>query len=127
VTRPLTDVDIHRLESEKVSRNFGLDFKLLYPWAGMNAPFRGAWCVLRPGDLSEAHSHDQDEIVICMTGHGILLTEGEKIDINAGDVVFLKAGNEHAMTNELTDDFSYYSIWWNQGIATEYLAEEPAE
>jgi mannose-6-phosphate isomerase-like protein (cupin superfamily) len=120
-------MDIHRLENELVSRNYGLDFKLLLPWPGLNAPFRGAWCVVRPGDVSEAHAHGEHEIMIGMTGRGVLVSAGQRVDFNAGDIVHMPADITHSVRNELDEDFSYYSIWWDRAMSAEFLAEEPGE
>jgi mannose-6-phosphate isomerase-like protein (cupin superfamily) len=120
-------VDIHRLEHEKVTRNYGLDFKLLQPWPGMNAPFHGAWCVVRPGDASQAHAHGEQEILIGMTGRGAVINGDDQHNFNAGDIVFLRAGIPHSVVNESDGDFSYYAIWWDRAMSTEFLAEEPVE
>lgn len=123
----IASVDIHRLENEQVSRNYGLDFKLLHPWPGMNAPFRGAWCVVRPGDVSEAHAHGEREIMIAMAGRGVVVSDEGRLDFNAGDIVFMPAEITHSVVNEYGEDFSYYSIWWDRDMSAEFLAAEPGE
>jgi mannose-6-phosphate isomerase-like protein (cupin superfamily) len=120
-------MDIHRLENEKVSRNFGLDFKLLQPWPALRAPFRGAWCIVRPGDVSEPHEHGEHEIMIAMAGRGVLVGDGREVDFAAGDIILMPAGITHSVRNDLTEDCSYYSIWWDRAMSAEYLAEEPGE
>ena len=47
---PSDKVDFRRCEPENLVREHGLDLKLLHPWPGLATPFRGAWCVLRPGE-----------------------------------------------------------------------------
>ncbi|MGW5049552.1 cupin domain-containing protein [Actinokineospora sp. NPDC004072] len=118
-------VDIRRGEHERVSRNFGLDFKLLHPWPGMNAPFRGAWCIVRPGDVSEPHAHGEREIMIAMAGSGVVVSDEGRLEFNAGDIVYMPAHIGHSVHNERDEDFSYYSIWWDRDMTTEFLAAEP--
>ncbi|MEU3623888.1 MULTISPECIES: cupin domain-containing protein [Amycolatopsis] len=117
-------VDIRRLEHENLTRAYGLDMKLLYPWAGLTAPFRGAWCVLRPGDVSVSHAHHEHEIFIGMAGSADVVVEGERHEFVAGDLVFLKPGIEHNLVNDHDEDFSYYAIWWDRAMSDEFIAAE---
>ncbi|SDN96968.1 cupin domain-containing protein [Actinacidiphila guanduensis] len=119
-------VTIRPREPERLERAHGLDLSLLHPWPGLNTPFRGAWCVLRPGDVSEAHAHHDREIFIAMSGRGVLLAGGDRREIAAGDLALLPPDVEHRVANEYDEDFSYYAIWWEPGMSEQYLAEEPA-
>jgi mannose-6-phosphate isomerase-like protein (cupin superfamily) len=120
-------VEIHRGEHEQVSRNYGLDFKLLRPWPGMNAPFRGAWCIVRPGDVTEPHAHGEAEIMIAMSGTGVLISDEGRHDFTAGDIIYMPADIGHSVTNERDEDLAYYSIWWDRAMSTEFLDGESAE
>jgi mannose-6-phosphate isomerase-like protein (cupin superfamily) len=117
-------VDIRRREHENLVRAYGLDMKLLYPWDGLEAPFRGAWCVLRPGDASVAHAHHEHEIFIGMAGQGSVVTDGQRHPFVAGDLVFLRPGIEHYLANDSDEDFSYYAIWWDRAMSDEFAAYE---
>jgi mannose-6-phosphate isomerase-like protein (cupin superfamily) len=117
-------VDIRRLEHENLTRAYGLDMKLLYPWNGLTAPFRGAWCVLRPGDISVAHAHHEHEIFIGMAGSAEVVTRDQRHKFVAGDIVFLKPGIEHQVANDQDEDFSYYAIWWDRAMSDEFVAHE---
>lgn len=117
-------VEFRRLEHENLVRAYGLDMKLLYPWDGLTAPFRGAWCVLRPGDQSAQHAHHEHEIFIGMAGNAEVIAEGEAHEFAAGDLVFLKPGIEHYLVNNHDEDFSYYAIWWDRAMSDEFVAHE---
>ncbi|WP_174720429.1 cupin domain-containing protein [Amycolatopsis sp. BJA-103] len=117
-------VDIRRLEHENLTRAYGLDMKLLYPWNGMTAPFRGAWCVLRPGDVSVAHAHHEHEIFIGMTGSAEVVTGEKRHKFTAGDLVFLKPEIEHYLVNDNDEDFAYYAIWWDRAMSDEFITHE---
>ncbi|HVK24247.1 MAG TPA: cupin domain-containing protein [Actinokineospora sp.] len=118
-------VDIRRQEPENLMRAYGLDLKLLQPWEGLNAPFRGAWCVLRPGDVSLPHAHTEHELFIAMAGRADVVTDGVRHQFAAGDIVFMKAGMEHFVANDHDEDFSYYAIWWDRTMADEFIGLEP--
>jgi mannose-6-phosphate isomerase-like protein (cupin superfamily) len=115
------DVDIRKAEHENLTRAHGLDLKLLQPWHGVDAPFSGAWCVLRPGDASEPHAHHEPEIFIAMTGRAQVAGDGRCHEIVAGDIVFVRPGVEHRVVNEHDEDFSYYAIWWDRAMSQEFL------
>lgn len=125
----LAVVDIRRLEHENLTRAYGLDMKLLYPWNGLTAPFRGAWCVLRPGDVSVTHAHHEHEIFIGMAGSAAVITGDRRHEFAAGDLVFLRPGIEHHLVNDPDhdEDFSYYAIWWDRAMSAEFVAHETGE
>lgn len=122
----LAVVDIRRLEHENLTRAYGLDMKLLYPWNGLTAPFRGAWCVLRPGDASLTHAHHEHEILIGMAGSGEVVTGDQRHKFAAGDIVFLRPDVEHYLAHDPDhdEDFSYYAIWWDRAMSDEFVAHE---
>jgi mannose-6-phosphate isomerase-like protein (cupin superfamily) len=117
-------VDIHKLEQENLTRTHGLDLKLLQPWHGLDAPFRGAWCVLRPGDASKPHGHHEHEIFIAMAGRAEVVSGGRRHEFVAGDIAFVRPGVEHQVVNEHDEDFSYYAIWWDRAMSDEFLARQ---
>ena len=107
------DVTVRRREPENLVRAHGLDLKLLHPWPGLDAPFNGAWCVLRPGDVSEVHAHHEQEIFICMSGRADVVTDHGRQQLTAGDLALIRPGTDHSVTNPYGEDFAYYAIWWD--------------
>lgn len=107
-------VDIRRREHDDLSRAHGLDLKLLWPWRDLAAPFHGAWCVLRPGDISDPHSHAEHEIFIGMAGRAEVLADGRRQSFAAGDLALISPGVVHQVANVHDEDFAYYAIWWEQ-------------
>jgi mannose-6-phosphate isomerase-like protein (cupin superfamily) len=122
-------VTIRKREPEHLHRMDGLDLKLLLPWDGVAAPFRGAWCVLRPGDVALEHAHEDREIFFVMSGRAEVRGGGKRYEIAAGDLVFLPPGLAHQVVNETDEDVSYYAIWWDTSMSEEFLARQatPAE
>lgn len=60
-------IEIRSLDRAHLTEAYGVASERLLPWAILNAPFEGAWCVLRPGDESAAHAHHEYELFIAMT------------------------------------------------------------
>ncbi|WP_018681970.1 cupin domain-containing protein [Actinokineospora enzanensis] len=121
-----TLVDIRRAEPANLVRAHGLDLALLHPWPGLATPFRGAWCVLRPGDRTDVHQHRERELFVAMSGRGEVLLDGERHELAAGDLMLLPADHDHHVHNPFDEDFAYYAIWWDRVLAEDYLAEVPA-
>ncbi|WUH91711.1 cupin domain-containing protein [Streptomyces sp. NBC_00433] len=115
------DVTIRAMEPDHLERAHGLDLKLLHPWAGLDSPFRGAWCVLRPGDISELHAHHDREIFIVMSGRGTVVAGGRRQEVAAGDLAYIRPDVEHSVVNEHDEDFAYYAIWWDRAMSAEFL------
>lgn len=122
--RKHADVTIRTREPEHLIRDHGLDLRLLQPWPGLNTPFLGAWCVLRPGDVSEVHSHHEREIFICMAGRAEVVTGDQRYELAAGDLAFIRPGVDHSIVNERDEDFAYYAVWWDRAMAAEFLDQE---
>lgn len=57
---------------------------------------------LKAGDILELHYHDGNEYWIIVSGRGICTTEGDTYEIEPGDMVLTKKGNEHSLT--VTED-----------------------
>jgi mannose-6-phosphate isomerase-like protein (cupin superfamily) len=113
-------IDIRRLDRENLTRAYGIDSERLWPWEVLNAPFEGAWCVVRPGGVSDAHAHHEYEIFIAMTGSAVLEVDGERADLVAGDIAHLTPGTEHRVHNESGADFEYYAIWWDTAMSATF-------
>lgn len=121
---PSDKVDFRRSEPENLVREHGLDLKLLHPWPGLATPFRGAWCVLRPGDRTDTHQHREQELFVGMAGRAEVVVGGQTLVMAAGDLMLMPGNVDHHVQNPHDEDFSYYAIWWDGVMAEEYLAEE---
>jgi MFS family permease/mannose-6-phosphate isomerase-like protein (cupin superfamily) len=119
-------VEIRNLDRSNLTKAYGLDSQRLLPWPALNAPFEGAWCVLRAGDESTPHSHHEYEVFIAMTGSAVLDVDGWRHDFVAGDIVHLTPGSTHKIVNDGPNDFEYYGIWWDADMSTTFLARHQA-
>jgi mannose-6-phosphate isomerase-like protein (cupin superfamily) len=55
--------------------------------------------------------HEQDELYLVRTGHGLFFKNGERRSFKAGDWIFVEAGLEHRF-EDFSDDFSTWVIFW---------------
>jgi mannose-6-phosphate isomerase-like protein (cupin superfamily) len=115
-------MEIRRLDHANLSKAYGLDSQPLLPWSALNAPFQGAWCVLRAGDSSTPHSHHEYELFIAMTGRAALVTDGERHEFVAGDIAHLPPGSTHHLVNDHAEDFECYAIWWDIDMSVQFTA-----
>jgi uncharacterized cupin superfamily protein len=54
---------------------------------------------LAPGVATPMQRHDQDEVVLCLSGHGELLQDGTSRRFEGGDTVVLPRGPLHQIVN----------------------------
>nr|WP_322769434.1 cupin domain-containing protein [Frankia sp. Cr1] len=114
-------MEIRRLDRANLTRAYGLDSARLLPWPVLNAPFEGAWCVLRPGDVSTAHTHHEHEIFIAMRGRSTLVVDDERHEFTEGDIAHLPPECIHQVVNDDAEDFEYYGIWWDSAMSVKFI------
>ena len=119
-------IDIRSLDRANLTRAYGIDGQRLLPWPALNAPFEGAWCILRGGEESEPHSHHEFEIFIAMSGSAALVVDGEQRAFVAGDIAYLPPGSTHRVVNDGEADFEYYGIWWDAEMSGRFTARHEA-
>jgi mannose-6-phosphate isomerase-like protein (cupin superfamily) len=113
---------IRRLDRANLTRAYGLDSERLLPWPVLDAPFEGAWCIVRPGQESTPHAHHEHEIFIAMSGRATLVVDDERREFVAGDIGHLIPGSTHRVVNDSAADFEYYAIWWDAEMAAGFAA-----
>jgi mannose-6-phosphate isomerase-like protein (cupin superfamily) len=115
-------VEIRPLDRTNLTKAYGLDSQRLLPWPALNAPFEGAWCILRSGDESTPHSHHEYELFVALKGTAALDVDGERHDFVAGDIAHLPPGCMHKVINSSNQDFEYYGIWWDTDMSAQLIA-----
>ncbi|HEY3783620.1 MAG TPA: cupin domain-containing protein [Fimbriimonadaceae bacterium] len=87
-----------RVDEEQADKQF---FRVL----GGTGKCQIASMILKPGQVSGEYGteHPQsDQILFVMDGNGFALTESEKTQIGAGDLILIEAGEEHQIGCEGT-------------------------
>jgi len=120
-------MDVRRLDRAGLTPAYGIEGERLQPWDVLNAPFEGAWCVVRAGGESTPHSHHEYEIFIAISGRGALVVDGEEREFAAGDIAHLPPGSTHKVVNPSSEDFEYYGIWWDPGMSEAFLTRHHKE
>ncbi len=115
-------MDVRNLDRANLTRAYGLDSQRLLPWPVLNAPFEGAWCVLRPGTASTPHAHHEYEIFIAVSGAATLIVDGERRGLATGDIAYLPPGSLHHVVNDGERDFEYYGLWWDTAMSVDFVA-----
>ena len=119
-------VEIVRLDRDSFVHEYGVDTQRLQPWAVLNAPFESSWAVVRAGTQSTLHSHHEHEIFVAVRGQTMIECDGEQAAFRAGDVAFFQPGLQHRVLNDGGEDFEFYSIWWDEEMAGQFIARSRA-
>ncbi len=64
----------------------------------------------RAGARNKPHRHTTDQVLVVTEGRGIVATDGEELQVVAGDVVLVPAGERHWHGAEPGTDFTHLSI-----------------
>ena len=115
-------MEIRKLDRASKPEEYGAQCQRLVPWAALNAPFEGAWCVIAPGKATDAHSHHEYEIFIAISGEGALEAEGERSSFMPGDIVHFPPGVHHQVINAGEQDFQFYSVFWDAEMSANFTA-----
>jgi mannose-6-phosphate isomerase-like protein (cupin superfamily) len=115
-------IEIRRLDRAQLQHEYGVDGQRLMPWPALNAPFEGAWCVIRAHTSSVPHAHDEYEIFIAISGEAVVEAGGERAALLPGDIVHMRPGTEHRVVNDRDRDFEMYSVWWAAEMTERFTA-----
>ena len=65
---------------------------------------------LAEGGRTPLHSHDYEHEVFVLQGRGRLVTGGEPLVLEPGDVLFIPGGEEHQFVNEGAEPFFFICL-----------------
>jgi mannose-6-phosphate isomerase-like protein (cupin superfamily) len=120
-------IEVVRLNRNSLVHEYGVDTQRLQPWAVLNAPFEASWAVVRAGTASTRHSHHEHEIFVAVRGEAVIECEGERAAFATGDVAFFAPGLRHQVINDGSEDFEFYSVWWDEEMAGRFISRNRAE
>lgn len=115
-------MEFRRLDRGNLTHEYGVESQRILPWAVLNAPFEGAYAVVRPGTASTPHSHHEYEMFVAVAGEAVLESEGRREPFVAGDVVHFRPGVHHSVINEGERDFEFFSVWWDPEMTERFRA-----
>ncbi|AWK43829.1 cupin domain-containing protein [Photorhabdus laumondii subsp. laumondii] len=112
---------IRKMDWDSMVHEYDLDGSRLLPWEGLNTPFGGAWCIVRPETKSFRHSHNEYELFIVIQGNAIIRINDEDFPVTKGDLIIIPLDSEHHVINNNQEDFHFYTIWWDKESTLNFL------
>lgn len=109
--RPVTKF---RIDAAAARSEFGLACQRLLPWPGQGEepPFGVMACFLPPSSSSEPDRHDQDEVMLVLSGSGAVDVAGEREPITTGDVLCIPRNREHVVDSDAGESLVWVSFYW---------------
>lgn len=122
-------MQIQRASAAESKYEYGCDLRRLYPWRDVADPlWGGAIAVVRPGEATDPHSHDEEETFLVLGGQGEISIDGENAVLNRGDVVYLPRFSRHTIRNvSATEPLEFLTIFWGSPEANARMAAMVAE
>jgi mannose-6-phosphate isomerase-like protein (cupin superfamily) len=90
---PTSDVFDIRTAAERLSAGDG-GYEVVHATAGIEL---GIYVLVAP-EPDRQQPHEWDEVYVVLEGRGVLTVEGEKIPVEEGRAIYVKAGAEHQFT-----------------------------
>jgi uncharacterized cupin superfamily protein len=82
----------------------------------------GMFGLLTPGSQVPYHFHHQREsIIVVISGEATEVIEGKEIPIQAGDVLFIPAGEKHTTINRSGQDFRYLEFFTCPPLSADFV------
>jgi len=103
-----------RIDPAQASTEFGMACQRLIPWqsAAEEPPLGAMACFLDAGASSAPDVHDQDEVMLVLSGEGTVSLDDERDRIRAGDVVVLERNREHTVHNDGLEALAWIALYW---------------
>jgi mannose-6-phosphate isomerase-like protein (cupin superfamily) len=73
---------------------------------------------LDPGALHSLHTHDTEEVVVFLSGHAIVVMNGEQFEVGPGDAVLIPAGVPHSTSNASSDETVHFVAAFSDSVIT---------
>lgn len=112
---------ISKMDWGSLRHEYELDAKRLLPWDAIDAPFEGAWCVVRAQTSSTPHQHEESELFIIISGTADVFIDAVPHPVKKGDLVSIPVGSEHYISNQTDEDFHMYTIFWSTDSARSFV------
>jgi methionyl-tRNA synthetase len=107
-------MQIRKLDPNQLSPDFGILCQPIFPRDEFPPPpFTALWNVIKPGDATKLHRHHEVEAFFIVKGEGILSVEGERSEIEIGDVIFCTPLTHHTLINRSeSEDLFFINLYW---------------
>jgi mannose-6-phosphate isomerase-like protein (cupin superfamily) len=102
------------IDRAAASQEFGTSTQRLVPWPGQGEepPFGQMAIFLEAGAETTPDRHNQDELVIVLSGQADLRVEDEEVHLVAGQIAHLPRNSRHVLSNPGDEPLSWISVYW---------------
>jgi mannose-6-phosphate isomerase-like protein (cupin superfamily) len=102
------------LSAARAEAEFGMACQRLLPWTGEQEepPFGVMACFLPAAATSAPDCHDQDEVMIVLSGTGTVRIGDESTDVSAGEVVAIGRNRTHVVHSTHQTALTWISFYW---------------
>jgi len=103
-----------RVSEQGAEEEFGMACQRLVPWTPMDPapPFGVMACFLPSAASSEPDCHNQDEVMIVLSGQGAIDIDGEKETLRANDFIVIPRNRTHVVHNTGDARLTWVSCYW---------------
>jgi quercetin dioxygenase-like cupin family protein len=85
----------------------------------------GMFAILVPGSQVPYHYHkNRESVIVVIKGKAVEVIEDEEIPIEAGDVLFIPAGEKHTTINRTGEDFRYLEFFTCPPVTADFVEVE---
>jgi quercetin dioxygenase-like cupin family protein len=82
----------------------------------------GMFGLLPPGSQVPYHYHNtRESVLMIISGQGVEIVEGEEFSVKAGDVMFIPAGEKHAIINRSEHDLRYLEFFTCPPVGADFV------
>lgn len=67
------------------------------------------------GQKTSTHSHIDRELIVALSGNGIISNKNTSMSISPGEVVLLENTDFHSVACDGTDEFLFLDLYWSEG------------
>lgn len=103
-----------RVDEASALPEFGMACQRLIPWTGQGVepPLGLMACFLGPASSSDPDLHDQDEVMLILSGRGSVDLAGDTAEVGPHDLVVLPGNHEHVVHNRGDAPLVWVSLYW---------------
>jgi uncharacterized cupin superfamily protein len=88
----------------------------------------GIFGLVPPGTPGVYHFHrNRESIIIILSGEAVETVEGNEIPVKAGDILFITAGEKHALENRSDADLRYIEFFTHPPVKADFVEVGLAE
>ncbi|PSK90962.1 Cupin domain-containing protein [Murinocardiopsis flavida] len=104
-----------RVDLASATPEFGLFCQRILPWSGdaPEPPFGAMALWVEPGGRSGVDYHTQEEIILGLSGSGIVHMDGHEDEpFSAGDMLVLPPRHRHVVSNPGSERLAFLDLYW---------------